>query len=119
MIDLNTTAVKHALFDMVRDQGQDVSGPQAGMCSVLGAHVDEPGCLAHTAEGGFAHGLRCSGEGDDRPVRGFAPVHVQDADAIARHRRGDRLYHLRPPSLAEIRDTFDDGIHRRNKHFFS
>jgi len=93
------------------NERQDVGGPHAGVRPFVAAHVDQFGRPFHPGESRLDDLLGRADEGDDRAVRRFARIDVQDLHAARPlDRFDDPADHLLVASLAEIGDALHDSL---------
>ena len=89
-----------------RDERQHVGGAAARVRAVMLAHVDQFLGFRRAPESGFDDRLRLAHEGDDRPVRRLAGIHVQHLHAFHRgNRRHDGVDDRLVPPFAIVLGT--------------
>ena len=95
-----------------RHERDHVDRADAWMRSLVLAHVDQLECAPDSGGGGLHHRLRAAGEGDDAAVVRLVARVIEQGHAIdltdGVHDLGE---HLRPSSLREVRDAFDQARH--------
>lgn len=92
------------------DEGDDVSGADAGVDAILRGEVDELSGFACGTDSGFDDAFGRAGEGDDGAVVGGVEGPVQEAHAVDLRGGDDLLDFGGVGAFREVGDALDDGF---------